>query len=612
MKRIMNTIKMTAAGLVIMLSAASCEDFFDRTPKDEIASTEFFSTETDLQLYANGLIEAAMPSVSNLAIGDDAYTDLCGTKQSKAFYTSSYSAATATGWSYSNWSFLRRCVYMLDNMHNAKGKVPDEIYNHYEGVARYWRGYATFNKVKDYSNTYWIEKTLQPEDSLILYGPRDDREYVMHMVAEDLKFAVDNCLTDGAGINSDGRIYINKYVALAFASRVCLYEGTYRKYHANNPATGQPWKGEYESADDFLRLARDYAKQLMDGPFSLHSNYRELFTSTALPTDEVIWGRSFNEENRHNLTYTFNSPTSSQLYSPTKDYIHMFLELDGTPVASAEVSVTEEFNNRDKRLSACVLAPGQTYTTLSGTVEPYAPNFTWTRTGYQWIKWCLTEESAWTNYNNASNNAIPIMRYAEVLLNYAEAVAELGEMTSDIWDETIGALRRRAGVTSIYPGDGNYVADTWLREYYTQDVDHPATLSDIILEIRRERATELMLEFDSRYNDLMRWHLGDLIERRYNHQGWTGIWVTPDEAQNGFDFNGTHFTLSRGNATSETNYQIVSSTADRNITLSEGTYGYIIYNYGMEWDDKMYTKPIPVTALNVNPEIGQNEGWQWN
>ena len=211
-------------------------------------------------------------------------------------------------------------------------------------------------------------------------------------------------------------------------------------------------------------------------------------------------------------------------------------------------------------------------------------------------------------------SAAPYMeiRYAEVLLNYAEAVAELGQMTSAIWDDTIGKLRRRAGVTSIYPEDGAYVPDQWLRDYYTQDVEHPAALSDIILEIRRERATELFMENDTRYNDLMRWCMGDLIERRYNHQGWAGIWVTEEEAEQGFTFNGKHYLVGTNGSSNDTGYKIVSSTSDRNFSFSEGDHGYVIYNYQMNWEDKMYTKPIPVTALNVNPDILQNDGWQWN
>ena len=202
------------------------------------------------------------------------------------------------------------------------------------------------------------------------------------------------------------------------------------------------------------------------------------------------------------------------------------------------------------------------------------------------------------------------MRYAEVLLNYAEAAAELGHMDEALWNTTVGALRNRAGVASHYPGSAGYVADAWLRAYYTQDVMHPSTLSDIQLEIRRERATELMLEGQSRYDDLMRWNLGDLIERRYNHKGWRGIYITPDEAANGFLWNGVKYTVSKTKGTSDTNYKI-SGTANNAWSLSEGTYGYLIYNYKLVWDDMMYTHPIPQSALNVNPALGQNDGWQW-
>lgn len=131
-----------------------------------------------------------------------------------------------------------------------------------------------------------------------------------------------------------------------------------------------------------------------------------------------------------------------------------------------------------------------------------------------------------------------------------------------------------------------------------------------MLEIRRERVTELMLEGQSRYDDLMRWYMGDLIERRYEHKGWRGIYITKDEAEKGFVWGGKTYTVSRSKKTSETNYKI-GGTADGAWSLSEGSYGFLIYNYALVWDDIMYTHPIPQSALNVNPELGQNEGWQW-
>lgn len=604
---------MFLACAALVMTAASCEKFFDRVPENEFAANAFFASEDDLVLYTNGLINTAMPSASSIALGEDLYTDLCATRESKPFYEEEYyHPGIATGWSYSNWGFLRQVAYMLDNMHNAKENVSETIYNHYEGVARFWRAYATFNKVKMFGDCYFIDHVISPDDSTLLYGPRQSREYVMHKIAEDLQFACENCLTSGANIHTPGRVYINGYVALAVASRICLYEGTYRKYHSANPSTGQPWSTEYESSEDFLKLAYDYAKTLVElGEFSLHGNYRELFTSRTLPEDEVIWGRTSSEELgvKHSVTYSYCSTTSSKLYSPTKDYVRMFLKTDGTP-ASASLSVTTEFNDRDNRLSACVLAPGQKKTNAAGQYVDFSPDFTWSRTGYIWIKWVMPEYSAMNSSNNTSMNSLPLVRYGEVLLNYAEAAAELGIMDKNLWETTIGALRRRGGVASIYPEDGNYRQDSELRDYFTRDLKHPVSLSDMILEIRRERITELMLEMDSHYDDLMRWNMGDLINRRYNGKAWRGIYVTRTEALSGWDFNGKHFTVSTSANTSETNYKITSDVS-QGFTLSEGSYGYLLYHYNVWWDDKMYLYPIPTTALNVNPSLGQNDGWQW-
>lgn len=614
MKRIIiNIICCTAA--VFCLN--SCDKFFDKVPENKFAAEQFFASQTDLQYYTNGLIDTALPSFEAVALGDDMFTDLCGTKENQSFFwPDRYTASIASGWSYSNWGFLRQVAYMLDNMHNAKDNVSEEVYNHYEGVARFFRALSTFNKVKKFGDVYWIDHVVSPSDSTILYGPRQDREYIMHKVVEDLQFACDNCLTAGPAIRTDGCIYVNKYTAQALASRICLFEGTYRKYHSTNPSTGKPWNGEYESAEDLLNLTMKFSEDLINsGVFSLHSNYRELFTSTTLPKDEVIWGRTCNEELgvAHKVTYKYCSTTSSRLYGPTKDYVMMFLGSDGKPLPSGEISITKEFLNRDKRLTASVLGPGQKMKNAQNQDVDFAPDFTWTTTGYIWIKWVIPEYSPMNEGGtDKSLNSVPVLRYAEVLLNYAEAAEELGKLTVDIWDRTIGELRKvHGGISSApYPGTGDYVPDTWLREYYTRDVLHSPNLSDANLEIRRERAVELMFEEGHRYDDLMRWNLGDIIERRYSHQGWRGIYITKDEAASGFDFNGKHYTVSTSKTSSETNYKI-TSIADKNHTLSNGNYGYLIYNYQLQWDDKMYLYPIPVTASNVNPNLGQNDGWQW-
>ena len=597
--------------IVVALTTVSCSKFFDREPVNKFAASSFFETENDLFLYTNGLIDSGMPGASSITLGEDLYTDFCGTRDSKNFYKENYHhPGIASGWSYGSWGFLRQVDYMLENMPNAKGNMPDEKYNHYEGVARFWRALATFNKVKSFGDCYFIDRVISPADSTLLYGPRQSREYVMHMVTEDLKFAIDNCLADGPNIHTDGRIYVNKHVVRAMASNIFLYEGTFRKYHPNNPSTGLPWSSEYESSQDFLQLAYDTAISLIDdNVFSLVSNYRSLFVSPELQKDEVIWGRTHSLEltTTHNTTYNYCSTTSSKLYSATKDYVMMFLKKDGTP-APGNISITEEFNNRDNRLAACILAPGMKRKDQTGADQDFLLDFTWTTTGYFWVKWVQAEYDPMMMSTSKSYNSIPVLRYAEVLLNAAEAAAELGQMNQALWDKTIGKLRTRAGVTNIYPESGAYVEDTHLRAYYT-NVKHPVALSNIQLEIRRERATELMLEQSSRYDDLMRWRVGDLIQRRYDNKGWRGIYFTPTEATSGFMFNGKKYTVSSAK-TSETNYKI-STPADQCWTLSEGTYGYLIYHYRVWWDDKMYLKPVPTTAININPQLGQNDGWQW-
>ncbi len=602
-----------------VLAAASCEKFFTREPEDKFAADMFFKSENDLYIYTNGLIATAMPSATAIALGDDMWTDFCGTKASTGFFYPDgyYTAGKASGWSESNWSFLRQVAYMLDNMPKSKENIKEETYNHYEGVARFFRAYSTFNKVKKFGNCYFIDHVVNTNDSTILYGPRQDREYVMHKVVEDLQFACENCLTSGAGINTNGRVYINRYVAQAFASRLCLFEGTYRKYHSVNPSTGKPWTNEFETSEELLKMAMDFSKDLMDsGAFKLHSDFRGLFTSASLPVDEVIWGRTYSDELavKHGVTYSYCSTTSSRCYSPTKDFVMMFLKSDGKPMESAEISVTKEFDGRDRRLAATIVGPGQQRQDQAGSNVNFSPDFTWTESGYIWLKWIMTDYMSMNDSKGTSVNSIPIFRYAEVLLNYAEAAAELGVFSRDIWNSTIAELRKVHGGISnaVYPEDGSYVEDAFLKGYYSNPaLNHPVNLPNTLLEIRRERAVELTMEGDSRYDDLMRWNCGDLMVQRYNGRAWRGIWITEDEAKNGFDFNGKHYTVSSGKNTGETNYKITASDTDKNFNLSKGTHGYLLYNYELEWDEKMYLYPIPTTAINVNPALGQNEGWQW-
>ena len=97
------------------------------------------------------------------------------------------------------------------------------------------------------------------------------------------------------------------------------------------------------------------------------------------------------------------------------------------------------------------------------------------------------------------------MRYAEILLNYAEAKAELGTLTDEDWAKTIGALRARAGITGGTDETGTLTtkpvkAEPYIKAYY------PGVTDPAILEVRRERGIELCLE-GFRFDDLKRWNM---------------------------------------------------------------------------------------------------------
>ena len=147
----------------------------------------------------------------------------------------------------------------LDFLGNIRRAAASEaILNHYEGVARFWRAYFYMNKVKTFGAVPWYDKEIDSGDHAALYKPRDSREYVMSKVLEDLDFACRNCITNAKlEVNS---VRITRNVALAFKARCCLYEGTFRKYHATDPSTGEPWTSD--EAEKYLRACVEACETL--------------------------------------------------------------------------------------------------------------------------------------------------------------------------------------------------------------------------------------------------------------------------------------------------------------------------------------------------------------
>ena len=594
-KRILNLFAVAA----VAISGVSCEKFLTVEPIDKMGADTYFKNELELELFANGMIQSYLPTADGLGYSDS-WSDLFCSKTSSDYYRPGiWNAEKQGSWGVSNWRNIRRANIFLAGVDRAAGNVSEDVLNHYKGVARFWRAYFYYSKVQTFGDVPWIDHALDVEDE-ILYAKRDDREFVMAKILEDLNFACTNLSGDS---KYDG--VINRWVALAFKSRVGLYEGTFRKYHSVNPSTNAAWNNQNGTANDFLQAAVDAADELMkSGKFDLHNDYWGLFHNTNIASSkEAIWWSDYDsgELNRmHELTWVVNSSTYDQQVSPTKLMVNHYLNLDGTPIThEGKVSINEEFEGRDLRLKACVHHPGYMYTKTNGEQLLKSTNTTYTYNFYQNVKFSIEMEE---NYSKGKNdNDYPILRYGEVLLNYAEAKAELnnGTLSKEDWDKTIGALRKRAGVTNIYP-EGSWDCG-WLKAYY-------GNLSNVLTEIRRERTVELLGE-GLREMDLYRWKLGKLIvDRQTNNQGWLGIWVPADQVA-GMEFNSYKYTFTNTKPEAGFGYNVSGSTANQNHSFSHGDHGFLTYNYKLEWNDKMYVRPIPQGALNVNPELKQNYGW---
>ena len=578
---------------LLTLGFASCTNFFEREPFSQVGADTFFRSEKDVVLYVNGLLQKNMPGYTTLTYGDQ-YSDLMAVNSTSDFLKTAWSAEKQTGWETSDWANIYNVNYFLSRLYEAASAVGDDArMKHYEGVGRFWRAWLYYSKVQTFGPVPWYDKPIDPEDEEALYKGRDSREFVMDKILEDLNFAATHCLSDKAYVNKS---QINRWVALAFKARVCLYEGTYRKDHTELglEASAGKWLREAVSACETLMNESPYS--LVHSPASLKTQYRKLFTSQEIDYQEVILANEFSEDllRFHSATWKFTSGSYGARWSLSKAFVNTYLMLDGSRFTDRtdyeKTEFTEEVKNRDYRLMQSVITPGYSKK-VAGVDTQKAPDFSLTLTGYQVIKWTL-DDDRYEGTNN-STNSLPVFRFAEVLLNYAEAKAELGEFGETEWNQTIKLLRERAGVNSKVP----LAADPYLIDYYANQ-----TTDKWILEIRRERAIEMLLE-NLRYEDLMRWKLGNLLEKE-----WTGIYIP--EKEKAYDLNGDGI-----NDVCVTDGKPGTEKGVFYIDLSKGQYtldknNCLIYNETRMWADRKYLHPIPKTACVINPALGQNDGWE--
>lgn len=591
----------TAAAMLVLTTG--CQKLHQE-PQATASRSAVFGSEKGLQLYANSFYDN-LPSANDVVRSDN-MSDYAARKDVPSFLTANgFGPSQSSGW---NWTALRNINYFLEN--NNDPAVPENVRRNYNGLARFFRALFYYDKVQRFGDVPWYGSTIAVDDSVSLYKPRDSRQLIMDSVLADLNYAIANITTADAT-----RSLITKYVALAYKSRICLFEGTFRKYHSN---TGGLAEGLGSTANTWLTEAAAAAKKVMDeGGFGLNTNggpdvaYRQLFISKQPVTKEVILSNicdgALNVLNDANWYWT--SATYGSRLSFTRTFVNTYLNIDGTPFTTPGYETktfAEEVKNRDKRLQQTIRM-GSYSRLVAGTSLPAPPVFSYTYTGYQPIKWTLDDD--YYDGGTRNDNSICLIRYAEILLNYAEAKAETNTLTDADWAATIGALRARAGITGGLTAKPTTV-DTYLQQNYFPSISDP-----VILEIRRERGIELAWE-GLRFADLIRWKRGELLTTP-----WNGFYVPALNTPLDLNEDGVNDVLFyQGTAPAQSAYpgvtfvNVSANLANGSVNpqkLSNNTSGEITWlqNVSRVWHDKKYLYPIPENDRTVNPALGQNPGW---
>ncbi len=585
----MKSIKVYITFLAAFVFFGCNDDFLEKFPKDSVNEKSFWNGENDMKTYNNqlyhvagnlyeyqfylGFTNSAWSSGSVGMFWEDCKSDNMAPKDGALDKYAKVAAGLHTvpdsktrgGW---HWDLLRICNVFLENY--KKADEPETIKNMYAAEVKLWRAWFYSDKVKRFGNVPWVSNALDI-DSPELFGERTDRSIVMDSVLVDLNFAVEHMSEKWY---SDEPDRLNRWTALALKSRICLHEGTFRKYHG------------LANAEKFLTEAASAAEELINnGPFSIHntgnpvSDYASIFTQLDLTGHkEVILARKY-------ITGTLGHRFKGyygRKNGATKGLIEDYLCSDGLPIQlsanyQGDATIEDEFLNRDPRLYQTVVAPG-TVGPFEGTKwgsQP-APRLVGqsgggfiTTTGYPPAK--FFEVSDWRKGYGKEENDAPIIRYAEVLLAFAEAKAELGSITQGDLDKSINVLRDRAGMPHL-------VVEPLMDPKYADE-----GLTSIVVEVRRERRIELAFE-GYRYDDILRWKKGSYLAKTVIGMRLEDDQLEryPDAKVNRVEINGKKY-----------------------IDVYQGS------DLGSRQfkEDQHYLQPLPLSEISMNPALGQNPKW---
>ncbi|WP_301703727.1 RagB/SusD family nutrient uptake outer membrane protein [uncultured Parabacteroides sp.] len=594
---IKNIIKIWMFGCIGLLGLNGCNDsFLEKYPETSITEDGFFNNASDLEAYTNGLYE-------NIVSGYmDVPSDNVVSSKDETIYRMMRGEVNPDNRDVWDWKAIRNVNFMLARAGKAVGDEAE--INHYIGLARMFRAKLYYDQVLAYSDVPWYSRDLQTTDTELLYKTQDPRSLVVDSIMADLDFAVNN-MQDGAAAAT--RWYKNG--ALAIQARIALSEGCWRKYHPEL---------NLDDSERFLQIAIDACRKVMD------SGLYDLTTAKSgeIEAYEALFCSQDLSNNKEMIIYEDYDLALGRLHNAggglfdfefglSRDLMEDYLVIeDGKTKRFQDVpgyatkKFTEIFENRDPRMRQTFMVPGFIRANVN---EPHRPKLT--MGGYTQVK--FSPRTADQITYGKSYTDLPLIRYAEILLMYAEAKAELGELTQDDVDRTINLLRDRVGMPRASLAD-------WLSNIDPVQANRYSNVSSLqkgaVYEVRRERRIELACE-GFRKDDLRRWGCGKLFEHVpegvYLETGYLDV---TGDGQPDYAIVATQADADAIPQADKDKYNLQVEVLDGNTySLTDGNKGYIrmVSQIG-RWtfvDPKYYYTPLATKDLIYNPNLVQNKYW---
>lgn len=582
-----------------ILPFSSCSDFLDREPITKPEAGNFLTGAIQVENYINGLY-MTLPSFSKFGLGvrsEEKNSDnIIAEKYDARLHGQNNQFSGASDWQ-TGYQNLRKVNYFFHNYKVPEAQENEDVLS-LKGEAYFLRAYWHFDLLKKFGSipvmdAFWDENATIAG----LQIPAKTRNEVARFILSDLVEAKN--LLHSRGKYSG--IRINKEAAMVLAMNVALYEGTWEKYHSSDDFASSTNESNY-----FLGEVINWGNELFGCGIDLYKTgqnpgdaFAALFNSKDLSgMGEVLLWRKYSSDEGvfHDVNGNLKAGVvdSEGAAGITQILVDNYLNADGTfidPTNEKFKDFKETFEGRDPRLIQTVMNEGAKFASATTATPMHLEEYTDEKkntisppklagdgntrslTGYH-IR--LGIDTTFVSGNGET--ALPIIRYAEGLLAYAEAAAELEMWSDDIANKTLKALRERAGVKYLAPAkDANFT-------------DFGYTLTPVLQEIRRERRSELALQ-GFRLDDLMRWKADKLIVGKRGKGAYVG-----DESILFKSYSPDNQKRIRERLTLDDNKWADPMAG----TLPSG------YQFHADRD---YLLPIPPSELELNKKLKQNPKW---